>query len=106
MLAFQLAAKVGLALRSLLVPLLLEASPEVSRRIESRHASCTRAADAERKAVLSKHPLIDLHVDLPIVLRMLFSDNLSKVNYSGTLPGAVDLDRLRRGKSAGFFSIA
>lgn len=58
------------------------------------------------KNVLRQQPLIDLHVDLPVVLRFIYHNDLSKINYNTPLSGHVDLKRLQKGHSGGFFSIA
>lgn len=59
-------------------------------------------------SVLSQHPVLDSHIDLPVQLRVRFGGDLanSSANYLGRLPLHVDLPRLRQGKSGGFFSIA
>ncbi|UZJ55232.1 hypothetical protein CBS101457_004552 [Exobasidium rhododendri] len=56
--------------------------------------------------VLQKYPLIDQHVDLPVIYRILHRNDVGSVDYNGPLEGHVDLDRLKRGGSGGFFSIA
>jgi hypothetical protein len=56
--------------------------------------------------VLQKYPLIDQHVDLPVIYRILHRNDVSHVNYHGPLESHVDLDRLIKGGSGGFFSIA
>lgn len=59
---------------------------------------------AER--VLRKHPLIDLHVDLPVLFRFGYVNDVSHVDYNGPLFGHVDLTRLQKGHSGGMFSVA
>ncbi|KAJ6558490.1 membrane dipeptidase-domain-containing protein [Mycena vulgaris] len=59
----------------------------------------TRAA----LAVLSKAPVIDGHIDLPILLRMMFANNVSAVDLTKEFVGHVDIPRLREGKVGGFF---
>ncbi|PWN32741.1 uncharacterized protein FA14DRAFT_125739 [Meira miltonrushii] len=63
-------------------------------------------ADRIAKNVLRHQPLIDLHVDLPVVLRYRYHNDLFKTDYDGPLSGHVDLERLQKGGSGGFFSIA
>jgi hypothetical protein len=58
------------------------------------------------RRVLHKYPLIDQHVDLPVIYRYVHHDDVSHVNYDALLEGQVDLPRLRSGGSGGFFSIA
>jgi membrane dipeptidase len=58
------------------------------------------------RSILSSHPLLDLHIDLPVVARFAYGNNISSFPYDSGLPAHVDLPRLRKGKSGGFFSIA
>ncbi len=61
------------------------------------------------RSVLSKHPLIDLHVDLPVLARFGYSNavpELLDAYRNGTLRGQVDLKRLREGKAGGIVSAA
>ncbi|CEH17905.1 microsomal dipeptidase [Ceraceosorus bombacis] len=59
-------------------------------------------------SILRTTPLIDGHVDLPVLFRYIYGGDLAspKVDYKGELQGFVDLPRLRKGGSGGFFSIA
>ncbi|KAJ7690666.1 membrane dipeptidase-domain-containing protein [Mycena rosella] len=59
----------------------------------------TRAA----LVILDNAPVIDGHIDLPILLRMLYANNVSAVDLTKELPGHVDIPRLRQGKVGGFF---
>ncbi|CAO1636772.1 unnamed protein product [Parajaminaea phylloscopi] len=56
--------------------------------------------------VLRQSPVFDGHIDLPIVSRVLFHDDLTHVPYDSKLPGQVDLPRLRQGGVGAFFSVA
>lgn len=59
----------------------------------------TRAA----LAVLDVAPVIDGHIDLPILVRYLYANNVSAVDLNSRMPGHVDIPRLREGKVGGFF---
>ncbi|KAJ7078838.1 membrane dipeptidase-domain-containing protein [Mycena belliarum] len=59
----------------------------------------TRAA----LAILSKAPVIDGHIDLPIRLRIAVANNVSAVDLEHPFVGHVDIPRLRKGKVGGFF---
>lgn len=63
-------------------------------------------AETIAKNVLRQQPLIDLHVDLPVVLRFGYKNDISNVDYHGPLLAHVDLTRLQKGNSGGLFSIA
>ncbi|KAJ7497049.1 membrane dipeptidase-domain-containing protein [Mycena latifolia] len=54
-------------------------------------------------AILDKAPVIDGHIDLPILLRMLYANNVSAVDLAHEFAGHVDIPRLREGKVGGFF---
>ncbi|KAH8827962.1 membrane dipeptidase-domain-containing protein [Flagelloscypha sp. PMI_526] len=54
-------------------------------------------------AVLDKAPVIDGHIDLPILIRSLYANNATAVDLESTLPAHVDIPRLRQGKVGGFF---
>ncbi|KAI0336561.1 hypothetical protein GY45DRAFT_1315961 [Cubamyces sp. BRFM 1775] len=53
--------------------------------------------------VLQSSPVIDGHIDLPILVRSRFANNVSAVNLAQPFPGHVDIPRLREGKVGGFF---
>ncbi|TFK25566.1 dipeptidase [Coprinopsis marcescibilis] len=53
--------------------------------------------------ILDHAPVIDGHIDLPILVRGRFANNVSAIDMEGTLPGHVDIPRLRKGKVGGFF---
>lgn len=44
-----------------------------------------------------------LSVDLPILVRGSYGNNVSAVNLESEMPGHVDIPRLRKGKVGGFF---
>ncbi|KAL9931912.1 hypothetical protein V8E36_009227 [Tilletia maclaganii] len=56
--------------------------------------------------VLRHTPLIDGHIDLPVVTRLGFGNDIAKFPYEKDVPREVDIPRLRRGQIGGFFSIA
>ncbi|KAJ6602203.1 renal dipeptidase family [Mycena sp. CBHHK59/15] len=53
--------------------------------------------------ILENSPVIDGHIDLPILLRFAFANNVSAVDLSKEFVGHVDIPRLREGKVGGFF---
>ncbi|KAI0075372.1 hypothetical protein K474DRAFT_1664328 [Panus rudis PR-1116 ss-1] len=55
------------------------------------------------KRLLEVAPIIDGHIDLPILVRSLYRNNASAVHLDGNLPGHVDIPRLRKGQVGGFF---
>ncbi|EJD40834.1 hypothetical protein AURDEDRAFT_115703 [Auricularia subglabra TFB-10046 SS5] len=57
---------------------------------------------AARK-ILDRAPVIDGHIDLPILVRSLNGNNIDKVDLNGDFPGHVDIPRLRKGRVGGFF---
>ncbi|KAF9268765.1 hypothetical protein L218DRAFT_917800 [Marasmius fiardii PR-910] len=54
-------------------------------------------------AIMDRAPVIDGHVDLPILARSLFANNASAIDLRSTMPEHVDIPRLRKGKVGGFF---
>ncbi|KAF8973191.1 membrane dipeptidase-domain-containing protein [Flammula alnicola] len=54
-------------------------------------------------AILDNAPVIDGHIDLPILVRGRFANNVSAVDLESEMPGHVDIPRLRKGKVGGFF---
>ncbi|GJJ05984.1 hypothetical protein Clacol_000171 [Clathrus columnatus] len=54
-------------------------------------------------AILSKAPVIDGHIDLPILVRHGFRNNVTAVDLRRPTPGHLDIPRLRTGKLGGFF---
>ncbi|KAH9854253.1 membrane dipeptidase-domain-containing protein [Lenzites betulinus] len=53
--------------------------------------------------VLQKSPIIDGHIDLPILVRELHKNNVSAVDLANPFSGHVDIPRLLEGKVGGFF---
>ncbi|PWY98533.1 hypothetical protein BCV70DRAFT_201850 [Testicularia cyperi] len=61
--------------------------------------------------LLSNHPLIDGHIDIPVLAKYRYNNKISDIpfdqaahkNGSWPMQGHVDLPRLREGKSGGFF---
>jgi len=54
-------------------------------------------------AILDKAPVIDGHIDLPIITRLMFANNASAIDLESRMPAHVDIPRLRKGKVGGFF---
>ncbi|KDR75299.1 hypothetical protein GALMADRAFT_69280 [Galerina marginata CBS 339.88] len=54
-------------------------------------------------AILDKAPVIDGHIDLPILVRSRYGNNVSAVDLEKEMPAHVDIPRLRKGKVGGFF---
>ncbi|RFU73462.1 membrane dipeptidase [Trichoderma arundinaceum] len=74
------------------------------------HHACSQGISFESRAhkILSGTPLIDGHVDFPLVLRGFYGNHLDSDEFSdpfenGTLKGHVDLARLRAGRAGGAF---
>ncbi|OSC97128.1 hypothetical protein PYCCODRAFT_1440490 [Trametes coccinea BRFM310] len=53
--------------------------------------------------VLQNSPVIDGHIDLPILVRARYANNVSAVDLEKPFEGHVDIPRLREGKVGGFF---
>ncbi|KAJ7287753.1 membrane dipeptidase-domain-containing protein [Mycena rebaudengoi] len=53
--------------------------------------------------ILDRAPVIDGHIDLPILLRAKYANNVSAVDLTREFIGHVDIPRLRKGKVGGFF---
>nr|XP_019045401.1 hypothetical protein I302_05790 [Kwoniella bestiolae CBS 10118]OCF24331.1 hypothetical protein I302_05790 [Kwoniella bestiolae CBS 10118] len=54
--------------------------------------------------LMSAHPLIDTHVDLPLIMRAINRDPVEAAGQlSGSYPGHVDVPRMREGKLGGIF---
>ncbi|SCZ90150.1 BZ3500_MvSof-1268-A1-R1_Chr1-3g01805 [Microbotryum saponariae] len=62
-------------------------------------------AHARALKLLSKSPIIDGHIDLPILMREYYRNQFQDVDMTkeGGIKGHVDLPRLRKGKVGGFF---
>ncbi|QRW05315.1 Membrane dipeptidase (Peptidase family M19) [Ceratobasidium sp. AG-Ba] len=54
-------------------------------------------------SVLQAAPVIDGHIDLPAALRWLYKNDISSFDLHQTVPGHVDIPRLRKGHVGGFF---
>jgi len=55
------------------------------------------------RRILELSPVIDGHIDLPILVRGLLSNNGSAVHLEKPFDGHVDIPRLRKGQVGGFF---
>ncbi|KAJ3538478.1 hypothetical protein NM688_g6516 [Phlebia brevispora] len=69
------------------------------------HGNATLPADPKKaaKQILSASPVIDGHIDLPILVRARFANNASAFDLNGDVVGHVDIPRLKAGKVGGFF---
>ncbi|KAK0454706.1 membrane dipeptidase-domain-containing protein [Armillaria borealis] len=47
--------------------------------------------------ILETAPVIDGHIDLPWLVRMRYANNISAIDLESTMPGHVDIPRLRQG---------
>ncbi|KDQ53606.1 hypothetical protein JAAARDRAFT_39293 [Jaapia argillacea MUCL 33604] len=54
-------------------------------------------------AILRSSPVIDGHIDLPILVRARYANNVSAVDLESRMPEHVDIPRLRQGRVGGFF---
>ncbi|KAG7090950.1 hypothetical protein E1B28_010020 [Marasmius oreades] len=54
-------------------------------------------------AIMERAPVIDGHIDLPILARTRYANNVSEIDLENTMPEHVDIPRLRKGKVGGFF---
>ncbi|CCO27295.1 hypothetical protein BN14_01332 [Rhizoctonia solani AG-1 IB] len=61
--------------------------------------------DPERAAlkILEKTPIIDGHIDLPIMVRDEYRNNISQFDMNRPMKYHVDIPRLRQGKVGGYF---
>jgi len=57
---------------------------------------------AAAEEILSSAPVIDGHIDLPILVRWSYANNVTAVDLNN-MPAEVDIPRLRKGKVGGFF---
>ncbi|TKY87355.1 hypothetical protein EX895_004032 [Sporisorium graminicola] len=86
--------------------------PSVDARCASA-SSAWRCRNARKHSerLLSRHPLIDGHVDVPVQARYRYGNKIDQIPFdqpvfaNGSYPtlGHVDIPRLRAGKSGGFF---
>ncbi|KAM5531048.1 hypothetical protein V8D89_015268 [Ganoderma adspersum] len=53
--------------------------------------------------IMERAPVIDGHIDLPILVRFAYKNNVSAVDLTKPFDGHVDIPRLREGKVGGFF---
>lgn len=85
----------------------------VARCDASAESPSWRCRNAHKHALhlLSKHPLIDGHVDVPVIARYRYANKIDDIpfdqpafpNATFPTPAHVDIPRLREGKSGGFF---
>ncbi|KAG8809595.1 hypothetical protein FRC19_005131, partial [Serendipita sp. 401] len=55
------------------------------------------------RRVLSQWPVIDGHIDLPVLYRYGYANNVSAINLNEPTQGHVDIPRLRKGHVGGFW---
>ncbi|KAI5461088.1 membrane dipeptidase-domain-containing protein [Mariannaea sp. PMI_226] len=72
------------------------------------HVQQHLSPEERARNILASTPLIDGHVDLPVLIRYLYGNHINNEDFSkpfeqGELPGQVDLQRLRAGQSGGAF---
>ncbi|KAL6849761.1 hypothetical protein ACO1O0_009306 [Amphichorda felina] len=72
------------------------------------HLCRARSIEQRARRVLSSTPLIDGHVDLPILVRGVYKNKIDNDEWrnsfeNGPLPGHVDIKRMREGLSGGAF---
>lgn len=72
------------------------------------HGQGLLTPEERARNILATTPLIDGHVDFPVLLRAFFGNHIYHENFTkpfeqGDLPGHVDLQRLRLGQSGGAF---
>ncbi|SPO23494.1 related to Microsomal dipeptidase precursor [Ustilago trichophora] len=88
--------------------------PSMDARCDAANSVSTwRCRNARKHAqrLLSKHPLIDGHVDVPVIARYRYANKVETIPFdqpafaNGSYPtsGHVDIPRLRLGKGGGFF---
>ncbi|EIN11969.1 hypothetical protein PUNSTDRAFT_50766 [Punctularia strigosozonata HHB-11173 SS5] len=53
--------------------------------------------------ILKEAPIIDGHIDLPILARGLYSNNVTAIDLEKEMPAHVDIPRLKKGQVGGFF---
>ncbi|GMK60018.1 hypothetical protein CspeluHIS016_0902350 [Cutaneotrichosporon spelunceum] len=52
---------------------------------------------------LDRTPVIDGHIDLPIYVREMYGNDVTKFSLAKKMPGHVDIPRMREGRLGGFF---
>lgn len=87
---------------------------ELDARCQANSFTPTRRCQDARKhaeQLLRKHPLIDGHIDVPVISRYVYGNKIDDIPFdqpafpNGSYPtrAHVDIPRLRAGKSGGFF---
>ncbi|GAA5848378.1 hypothetical protein JCM3766R1_002328 [Sporobolomyces carnicolor] len=63
------------------------------------------STDPDKRAVelLERQPIIDGHIDLPILARYVYANQIDDFDLERTVKGQVDIPRLRKGHVGGFF---
>ncbi|KAL4074348.1 membrane dipeptidase-domain-containing protein [Scleroderma yunnanense] len=62
-----------------------------------------RDPDQAARKLLDMAPVIDGHIDLPIIARRVWRNNVSAIPLHDMMPMHVDIPRLREGRVGGFF---
>ncbi|GAA5889053.1 hypothetical protein JCM5296_007151 [Sporobolomyces johnsonii] len=73
--------------------------------IAFKHAVVPLPTDPHERALalLARQPIIDGHVDLPVVTRFMYRNQIGDIDMNSTIKGHVDIPRLRAGRVGGFF---
>ncbi|ORY21860.1 microsomal dipeptidase precursor (Dehydropeptidase-I) [Naematelia encephala] len=87
-------------LSSILIPLLLIAGVLL---VAIRGERVPKDSLGLAKYYLKTSPVIDGHIDLPELARMVYGNNVDKMNLRKKTPGHVDIPRIREGFLGGFF---
>jgi membrane dipeptidase len=62
---------------------------------------------ARALSLMDTYPLVDGHVDLPFIVRSLGKSPLATLRSHGpSMPGHIDLQRMRAGRLGGLFMVA
>ncbi|KAG8691786.1 hypothetical protein FRC11_009551 [Ceratobasidium sp. 423] len=59
--------------------------------------------DKAALAILENAPVIDGHIDLPELVRVVYKNNITAFNLHERMPAHVDIPRIRKGRVGGFF---
>ncbi|KAJ1311020.1 hypothetical protein OPQ81_009526 [Rhizoctonia solani] len=59
--------------------------------------------DKAALAILESAPVIDGHIDLPELVRVVYKNNISAFDLHERMPAHVDIPRIRKGRVGGFF---
>jgi membrane dipeptidase len=62
-----------------------------------------RNPDLAALKILATSPVIDGHIDLAMLARVMYANNVSDIDLESPMPAHVDIPRLRKGRVGGFF---